>query len=123
MLLSCGPACDNFSASPSYKPFYLSHRPPCPGQVPLNQLLKPLVEVESSDPSHWGSHPLVRLGVGAALAGVLYVLYAHAPDKGGLLAAGMAAAPLLRDFDVASWLLADQHRSISRTRRSSCFPI
>ncbi|GAB4817971.1 hypothetical protein N2152v2_005017 [Parachlorella kessleri] len=52
--------------------------------VPLNQLLKPLVEVEASDPSHWGSHPLVRLGVGAALAGVLYVLYAHAPDKGSV---------------------------------------
>ena len=53
-------------------------------QVPLSQIFRPLVSVESpAEGGGWGSHPLTRLGVGTALAGVLYVLYSHAPDKGG----------------------------------------
>lgn len=55
-------------------------------QVPLNQLLKPWVSVEASEPGSWGNNIFVRLGVGAALGGILYVLYTHSPDTGMLRA-------------------------------------
>lgn len=53
--------------------------------VPITQLHKPFISVErpaADAPRKWANHPLTRLAVGAAVAGLLYVLYSHAPDKG-----------------------------------------
>lgn len=53
--------------------------------MPITQLHKPFISVERPAPDaprKWANHPLTRLAVGGAVAGLLYVLYSHAPDKG-----------------------------------------
>lgn len=81
--------CPADPAEPALSPWPPPHTPNASPQVPLSQLFKPLVSVEPSDPASWGAHPLVRVGVGAGLAGLLYVLYAHAPDKGATAGRGV----------------------------------
>lgn len=52
----------------------------------MSQLLKPLVSVErpAEGGSKWSSHPVTRLAVGAAVAGLLVFLHQHSPGKGAL---------------------------------------
>ena len=53
-------------------------------ELPITQVLRPLVSVQhpGEGASKWNNHPLTRLAVAAALAGLLSVLYRHSPDKG-----------------------------------------
>ena len=56
----------------------------CPQEVPITQLLKPLVSFErpAEGSSKWANHPLTRLAVAGALGGLLFALHRHSPDKG-----------------------------------------
>lgn len=81
--------CPAVPAEPAVQILRPAHTSGAALQVPLSQLFKPLVSVEPSDPASWGAHPLVRVGVGAGLAVLLYVLYAHAPDKGAAAGRGV----------------------------------
>lgn len=70
--------------------------------VPITQLHKPFISVErpaADAPRKWANHPLTRLAVGAAVAGLLYVLYSHAPDKASIT----TEASRYRD-EVMDWL-------------------
>ncbi|KAL4432440.1 hypothetical protein ABPG77_001739 [Micractinium sp. CCAP 211/92] len=70
--------------------------------VPITQLHKPFISVErpaADAPRKWANHPLTRLAVGAAVAGLLYVLYSHAPDKASIT----TEATRYRD-EVMDWL-------------------
>lgn len=57
--------------------------------VPIRQLLKPLVSFEgpSEGSSKWANHPLTRAGVAVAMGAVLYVLHSHSPGTGKSAAA------------------------------------
>ncbi|KAL4437010.1 hypothetical protein ABPG75_004149 [Micractinium tetrahymenae] len=71
-------------------------------EVPITQLHKPFVSVKrpaADAPRKWSNHPLTRLAVGAAAAGLLYVLYSHAPDKASIT----TEATRYRD-EVMDWL-------------------
>lgn len=65
--------------------------------MPITQLLKPLVSFErpAEGASKWANHPLSRLAVAAALAGVLLVLHRHSPDKGARAGLGWGGVGLL----------------------------
>ena len=45
-------------------------------------MFRPLVSLQPRNTeSKWGSHPLTRASVGAALAALFWLLYAHSPDS------------------------------------------
>lgn len=68
-------------------------------ELPIWELFRPVVSLEPPNcESKWGSHPLVRAGVGAALAAFVWLLYAHSPDKASVARSVMHSRDELFDW-------------------------
>lgn len=70
-------------------------------ELPVSQIFKPLISLErpAEGASKWANHPLTRLGVGAALGGLVYLLYSHSPNT-----ASMATEASRYRDDLMDWL-------------------